>query len=126
MNKELIIKKCLKCGATIKVFNDCNCKDCGITCCGDKMVLLKPNSVDASFEKHVPAYEVIGDKIKVLVNHVMEEEHFIEWICLVSENKEEIVYFKTGESAEAEFSYRPGSTIYSYCNKHGLWKNDVK
>ena len=50
MKNELIIKKCQKCGALVEVINDCNCWDCGITCCGEPMVKLISNSVDASFE----------------------------------------------------------------------------
>ena len=85
-----------------------------------------PNSVDAAVEKHVPTYEVEGNEIVVKVNHVMEEEHFIEWITLVSENKEETVMLSPEKVAEARFEYIPGSTLYAYCNKHGLWKKDVE
>ncbi len=48
----MMIKKCLKCGATVKVLNDCHCDDCGITCCNGKMVELKANSSDGAVEKH--------------------------------------------------------------------------
>ena len=76
MNKELLIKKCMKCGAIVKVIEDCKCgEDCGIKCCGEKMTVLKPNSVDAAVEKHVPTYEVKDGKIYARVNHVMEDEH---------------------------------------------------
>ena len=34
-------------------------------------------------------------------------------------------YFVPGSDAVAKFPYVPGSTLYSYCNKHGLWKTDV-
>ena len=84
MKNELKIKKCQKCGALIEVINDCTCGDCGITCCGKPMVRLISNSVDASFEKHIPTFEHIADEILVKVNHVMEKEHFIEWIALVN------------------------------------------
>ena len=30
MSKELIIKKCQKCGAMVKVIEDCHCDNCGI------------------------------------------------------------------------------------------------
>lgn len=73
MKNELIIKKCLKCGALVEVINDCNCSECGITCCGEPMVKLISNSVDASFEKHIPTFEHRGDEILVKVNHVMEK-----------------------------------------------------
>ena len=126
MNNELIIKKCKSCGATVKVINDCNCNGCGIVCCGEPMEKLVPNSVDAAVEKHVPTYEKVGDEIIVTVNHVMEEEHFIEWVCMVEENKEITVEFKPGEKAETKFHYAKGAMLYAYCNKHGLWKKEVE
>lgn len=125
MNNELIIKKCMKCGATIKVVKDCNCAECGITCCKEKMVTLKPNTTDAAIEKHVPTYEIENDKIIVKVNHVMEEEHFIEWICLKSSEKEEYVYLKAGVEATAIFENVKSGTLYAYCNKHGLWNTQI-
>ena len=126
MSKELIIKRCEKCGATVKVINDCNCNGCGIVCCDEPMKELVPNSVDAAVEKHVPNYTVDGDKIIVTVNHVMEDEHYIEWIAMCSKEQECTKYLKPGDEATVTFKYVPGSTIYAYCNKHGLWKNDVK
>jgi len=34
-------------------------------------------------------------------------------------------HFEPGETAEAEFKYVPGSKVYAYCNKHGLWMKEV-
>lgn len=124
--KELIIKKCTKCGAIVKVLQDCKCENCGIKCCGEEMKELIPNSVDAAVEKHVPTYEIKDGKIIVTVNHVMEDEHFIEWISIVKNNKECITYLEPGESAVAHCKYVPGTVIYAYCNKHGLWKKEVE
>ena len=87
MEKELVIKKCSKCNTLIEVIKDCNCDNCIIKCCGEEMIELVPNSVDAAFEKHVPNYEVIDNRIIVTVNHIMEEDHFIEWIAMSSNNK---------------------------------------
>lgn len=126
MKNELVIKKCSKCGATVKVIEDCNCDNCGIVCCGEPMQVMVPNSVDAAVEKHVPTYEVAGDELVVKVAHVMEEEHFIEWIALVSESKEYCVKLYPEQDAEARFPYLKGATLYAYCNKHGLWKADVE
>ena len=125
MDKELKIKKCKKCGAVVKVLEDCNCS-CGIQCCGEEMKTLVANSVDAAREKHVPTYEVKDGKIFVRVNHVMEEDHYIEWISICFEDKEVTTYLKPGEEAVAHCKYVPGSTIYAYCNKHELWKIDVE
>ena len=62
-----------KCGNIVWSFNDTD-----ITCCGDVMEEIKPNSVDASFEKHIPVYEINNDKININVPHVMEEKHYIK------------------------------------------------
>lgn len=83
------------------------------------------NSVDAAVEKHVPQYELDGDKVIISVNHVMEEDHYIEWIMVEYEDSDMTKYFKPGEKAEFEAKYVPDMKIYSYCNKHGLWMNEI-
>lgn len=125
MSKELVIRKCKHCGAVIKVLQECHCA-CGFECCGEKMDVLVPNSVDAAVEKHVPTYEVRDGKLFVTVNHVMEEDHYIEWITVVMGDKEVTTYLNPGEEPVAHCKYVPGSTIYAYCNKHQLWKKDVE
>lgn len=122
--RNLVLKKCLKCGAIVKVIEDCNCENCGIKCCGEAMENVRPNSVDAAFEKHVPIYEFDGENIVVTVNHVMDPEHYIEWIAFVNDDKEEFVYLKPGVEAKVTFENVKGN-IYSYCNKHGLWVKEI-
>lgn len=126
MKKELIIKKCLKCGALVKVINDCACKDCGIKCCNAEMTLVIANSADAAMEKHVPNYEIVGNKLVVTVNHVMESDHYIEWIALVSNSNVNTFYLNPSEVAKVEFPLVKEGILYSYCNKHGLWKEEIK
>jgi len=123
---ELIIKKCMKCGALIEVLEDCKCENCGIKCCGETMRTFVPNAEDASFEKHLPVVEIVGDEIIVTVPHVMEEDHYIEWIELIAENRKQRQILEIGKPAQARFPYKKGSRVYSYCNKHGLWTADVK
>lgn len=124
--KELIIKKCFKCGALVKVFKDCECEDCGIQCCGEEMKTLVSNTAEGAAEKHIPTYEIKDGEIIVRVNHVMEEDHYIEWISICSEGKEFTTYLKPGEDAEVHYKYIPGSVLYAYCNKHQLWKKEVE
>lgn len=122
MNKEVVIKKCNICNTVVRVLEG----NSDISCCGNKMVTLTPNSVEASFEKHMPTYEKAGDKISVTVNHVMDDDHYIEYILYVYDNKEEMVKFNPGEVAKCNFYYVKGAKIYSYCNKHGLWGCEVE
>lgn len=119
------LKKCSKCGAIIKEINPCTCNDC-ITCCNEKMKEIKPNTEECAVEKHLPTYEVEGNEIIVKVNHVMTEEHLINWITLEADNKEYTVYLKNNDEPTVRFPYIKGSTLYSYCNLHGLWETKVE
>lgn len=126
MKKDLVIKVCEKCGATVEILKDCTCENCGISCCGQPMHEVTPNSVDASKEKHLPVYEVVGNYIVATVNHVMEEAHHIEYIALVSDKINAKKYLKVGEPARVIFPYVKGAKLYASCNLHGIWETEVK
>ena len=118
------------------------CKHCGsiamkpvdsgvpLVCCGEDMSVLEANSTDAATEKHVPVVTVEGDTVHVevgSVQHPMEEDHYIEWIYLVTEHGVQSKCLKPGEAPVADFALvddRP-LEVYEYCNKHGLWKAEV-
>ncbi len=85
---------------------------------------IKVNSVDASFEKHIPQYNKIGDKIEIFVNHVMEEDHYIEWIMVDYGKMQIMKHFLPGEEPTMTVEYKGGMRAYSYCNKHGLWQSE--
>lgn len=86
--------------------------------------ILKANDVDAAFEKHVPQFEDLSDKVRVYVNHVMEDDHYIEWIMVDYGNMQIIKEFKPGEVPELIVDKSDNMMAYSYCNKHSLWKNE--
>lgn len=121
MKNELLVKKCDKCGTVVQVLAKCECEECG-----DEVKVLAPNTTEASFEKHIPTYEHVEDEIFVKVNHVMEKEHYIEWLAMVNDNIQTIVRLYPEQNAEARFKYIPGSKIYAYCNKHDLWMAEVE
>lgn len=127
MSKEnTVFYKCPICGNIIGLIEgDSN----HITCCGQKMKMLIANTEDAATEKHVPVYEKQNNEIMVKVGeveHPMDEEHFIMWIAQVSENQTTRIRLHPNNGATVKFKYIPGATIYAYCNKHGLWKTEVK
>ncbi len=123
---KFLLKKCNKCGAIIEVINDCKCDNCGIKCCGENMIDIKSNSVDASFEKHLPQYEVVGNYIIVTVPHIMEDDHYIESIVFSSTDIVAKKNLKPHNEAKAIFPYIKNSQIYAYCNLHGLWQTTVE
>ncbi len=115
------------------------CKHCGniitfaqnkgvpVVCCGEKMHKLIPGSVDAAVEKHVPLYDVQGDKVTVTVGstlHPMTTEHLIDWVALETEQGTQIKRLTADSEPKIEFALTNGDTVkkvYAYCNLHGLW-----
>ncbi|CCH48899.1 desulfoferrodoxin [Pseudodesulfovibrio piezophilus] len=98
-----------------------------LVCCGEEMVLMTENTVDAAVEKHIPVIEKDGDKVTVKVGstaHPMEEKHYIEWIELCVGDTVLTKILKPGDAPVAEFcvSGLTGDiTAREYCNIHGLW-----
>jgi superoxide reductase len=123
--KKLIIKKCSKCGTIAEIWQNGNRKNCDILCCGQSMKTLEANTSDGAIEKHKPIVELVGNYIIVSVNHVMQPEHYIEWIALESSKTYGKKSFIAGDKAVAVFPYVKGSTVYAYCNQHGLWSTVV-
>ena len=62
----------------------------------------------------------------VEVTQPMDEDHYIQWIAHVHDNRVCRVDLKPGDAPVAKFAYKAGATIYAMCNKHGLWKADVQ
>lgn len=99
-----------------------------VMCCGQKMTEIIPGTIEASLEKHVPVYEVKGNKIIVTVGaveHPMTEEHYIEWISLQTKQGNQRKALHPGDKPQICFSICEDDEIeavYAYCNLHGLWK----
>ena len=118
--------KCKKCGQVMLTINEV-CE--GVTCCGEDITVLKGGEVDAAVEKHVPIYEIDDNKLNVTVGeviHPMEDDHYIMFIAYEYENGYDIVKLNPHDEPKASFTYKGSGTIYEYCNKHGLWKKEVK
>lgn len=79
-------------------------------------------------KKHVPFVERKDGKIYVQVGsteHPMVDNHYIEWIALVTDKVTERVSLSPGEKPEAVFEDKENAVIYAYCNLHGLWKTEL-
>ncbi len=122
MAKLLEVYKCNICGSIVEAIH---AGGGTLVCCGEEMVLLVENTVDAAKEKHVPVVEKIDGGYKVTVGsvaHPMEEKHFIEWIELIADGIAYRQFLKPGESAEAVFKVTATSvTARELCNLHGQW-----
>ena len=126
MKRNVNFYKCPICGNVIELIEgDIN----HMMCCGQKMELMVANTQDAAVEKHVPVYERIEDEIVVKVgevDHPMEKDHYIMWVAQVNDNQISRVTLYPEQGISVRFKYIPNSTISAYCNKHGLWKVEVR
>jgi superoxide reductase len=126
MAERYQVYKCEKCGNIIEVMVG---GPGNLACCGEDMVLLSENTVDAAQEKHVPVVEKIegGYKVKVgEVAHPMEEKHYIEWIELIAGDCTYACFLKPGDAPEAVFKTgATGVTAREHCNIHGHWKAEA-
>lgn len=128
---EVKFLRCKKCGTTITfLVGDGD----NVTCCGDEMSLLHVKDAEGAEEKHLPKVERHEGAVRVDVgdiSHPMDDEHFIEWIYLQTKRGGQFVRLKSGEEPRATFGVsaeEPADepvAVYSYCNKHGLWKTTV-
>jgi len=90
------------------------------------MELLLARHTDVGPEKHIPIIEKTDEGLKVKVgeeDHPMEEEHYIQWIEIILDNKVLRKTLKPGDKPEARFAEKPTGKIFirAYCNIHGLW-----
>ena len=131
MTKLNQIYKCEICG---NIVNMLHTGVGSLVCCGQPMVLQIEKTKDVGVEKHLPVIEKLpenicrgGDGIIVTIGkteHPMEENHFIEWIEVVTiDNKIGRKFLKPKDKPKVEFHTRSSiKEIRAYCNIHGLWK----
>lgn len=121
--------KCNTCGNIVVKYCDSGAP---LTCCGEQMTELVPQSEDGFAEKHVPEIECPDMcTIKVRVGskpHPMTEKHMIQFIYVETEGGGMLRFLHPEDKPEAVFwtcADRPVA-VYEYCNIHGLWWKQLK
>ena len=127
MTKSPKFFRCSECGNMIGFIED---KGIDLICCGQPMKIIEPNVTEASTEKHLPVAEIDQDRIVVKVGsveHPMLDEHYIQWIAVMSANRVQRVRLEPHMKPEATFYVleKGDVEIYEYCNLHGLWKTTI-
>lgn len=118
---------CRHCGKIMAVVRETGVP---VMCCGEEMQHMKAAGGNEAGEKHVPHIDRKGNIIKVTVGstpHPMDEEHFVEWIALCTEKGNQRKELSPGDMPQAEFCVCDSDkivSVYAYCGKHGLWKNE--
>lgn len=116
---------CKHCGNIIAMIKDSGVP---IQCCGEDMQEIVPGTTEASEEKHIPVYDIKDGVVTVSVGsaeHPMTPEHYIEWVCIESEEGFQFKSLNPNMPPQATFSISEGENIkavYAFCNQHSLWK----
>lgn len=119
---------CKHCGNLVGMVNNAGVQ---IICCGEAMVELIPNTVDAAVEKHLPVVNINGNIVKVdigSVAHPMTEEHSILWVYLQTEKGGQRKSLIPGDVPSLTFALTDDDAViaaFAYCNLHGLWKTNA-
>ena len=122
---EMKFYRCETCGQIIAIVKKTAVP---VMCCGKPMQEIIPGTTDAAVEKHVPVYEVEGNKVIVTVGsveHPMLDEHYIEWVSIQTKLGNQRKALKPGSEPKVCFAVCEGDeveAVYAYCNLHGLWK----
>ena len=123
MKQKFLI--CRHCGNIVAVIRN---RGVPIYCCAEEMDELVPGTTEASGEKHIPVYKREGNAVHVTVGsvkHPMTQQHYIEWICLETEQGIQYAHLEPDDQPEAKFPICDGDevrTVYAFCNQHDLWR----
>ena len=123
MAEKLEFYRCAICGNIVQIFNG----GAGmLVCCGEEMKLLPIQHDTTEFgEKHSPKVDERDSKRFVNVNnHPMTNEHYVQFIQIVSEDKNELYtkFFFPEQIPEIEVTHFPENlSAVEYCNIHNLW-----
>lgn len=117
---------CRHCGSLAELI----CGDAPMSCCGQKMEPLRPNTTEASGEKHLPVVSAQDGRVRVNVGstgHPMTQEHLIEWVYLQTRRGAQRKQLKPTDPPEEAFRLEDDEAVaaYAYCNLHGLWKTEL-
>ncbi len=90
-----------------------------ISCCGVTLPPLIAEDPDAAHDIHV---EISEDEYYVTVAHPMTKTHYISFLAAVSDRGAQFVKLYPQENAAARFRVDHVSSLYAYCNHHGLFR----
>ena len=108
------------------------CPVCGnvIHSMGETVILchgiqLLPAEAEHTDEHHMIFIERVEDEYFVRIDHEMSKIHYVSFIAAVSSDRCQMVKLYPEGEAEARFKISGVRKIYFYCNRDGLFSQDV-
>lgn len=126
--KQLKFYKCKICGNVVAKLVDSGAP---LTCCGQAMEELKPNTVEAAVEKHLPVLTLKNGVAHISVGsvaHPMEDAHYINFIAVETDKGYKIASLSPHTLPETNIFVGKAKVlnVFEYCKLHGLWKTEVR
>ena len=88
-------------------------------------IQLLPSDAEATDEHHMIFIERVEDEYFVRIDHDMTKTHYISFIAAVSSDRCQMVKLYPEGEAEARFKINGVRRIYFYCNRDGLFSQDI-
>nr|MBQ6242783.1 helix-turn-helix domain-containing protein [Lachnospiraceae bacterium] len=109
---------CPVCGNVIRAVGEA-----AVSCCG---IALPPLEAEEADGEHAIKAEVLENEYYVRVEHPMTKEHSISFLAAVSDQGVQFVKLYPEGAAEAYFRRSRVRALYACCNRHGLFRLDVR
>ena len=109
---------CPVCGNVIRAVGEA-----AVSCCG---ITLPPLEAEEADEDHALSLRIIEDEYYVEAGHPMTKDHFISFLAAVSDQGMQFVKLYPEGNAEARFRRSRVRAVYAYCNRHGLFRVNVR
>ena len=109
---------CPVCGNVI-----CSIGDAVVSCCGIVLPALEAEPAD---DAHLLRAQRVEDEYFVTIAHEMEKTHYISFLAALKDDGCEIRKLYPEGNAEARFPIRGTRHLFFYCNRHGLFRCDVR
>lgn len=92
------------------------------SCCGIRLPALEEEVPDRA---HRIMVESVEGELFLSLNHPMEKGHFVSFIAYISDNGIQMEKLYPEQSPELRFRKMGHGRIFSFCNRHGLFCQDV-
>ena len=115
--RRMKIYVCPVCGNVIQASGDAI-----VSCCGITLPAQEAEECDCL---HRINLQSLGHEYYVRLDHPMTKEHYISFIAAVSDNRVQFVKLYPEQDAEAHFTVSGVTAVYAYCNRHGLFAEEV-
>lgn len=94
-----------------------------VSCCGVNLPALESEICD---DDHMIEYEESDGEYYVTVEHEMTKSHYISFLSCVGSDAVHIAKTYPEWYCQARFPVSPKAKLYCYCNRHGLFRKDIR